>query len=276
MAVVSLPGIYLGIQKDFMVQFDRYADIERGLPSTFFFIPYKNRPGMDLEGRSAKGRAVKYDIGDIVRGSSETPCPRLRNRSARHRCLAQHGEGADERMRVSRMIDRPGHGHPHALAVLFGRLSRACWSRPAFPTTRRRATTMRSASGPERPRHSGCREQHSMSCRCTSWTRRFFLPDGWRLSEAAAFERIKEICCPCIGQTGGPSPSTGITEASGPERFWDELYIHLLEEMEKNGAWFATAREAVSWFDKRRSAVFRRVERRGAEMHIQLACPFRR
>jgi hypothetical protein len=41
-----------------------------------------------------------------------------------------------------------------------------------------------------------------------------------------------------------------------PERLWEESYLDLLQDLKSQGAWFSTAGQAVSWFRKRRSAVF--------------------
>lgn len=92
------------------------------------------------------------------------------------------------------------------------------------------------------------------------------------LSEAAAFERIKEICFHA-SENGGALTVNWHHRSVGPERFWDELYINVLGELEKSGAWFATARNAVSWFQKRRAVVFRSVERCDGGMNIKLTCP---
>jgi hypothetical protein len=41
-----------------------------------------------------------------------------------------------------------------------------------------------------------------------------------------------------------------------PERLWDTAYVRLLEQLRSNGACFLTAARTVSWFRKRRAAVF--------------------
>ncbi|MCK5277582.1 MAG: hypothetical protein KAK04_03575, partial [Cyclobacteriaceae bacterium] len=66
-AVLSLPFVYLGIAKDFMIQFSKYHEIEKGLGSTFFIVPFKKNPGKDSSGQASKWRATQYDIDDITR-----------------------------------------------------------------------------------------------------------------------------------------------------------------------------------------------------------------
>jgi hypothetical protein len=41
-----------------------------------------------------------------------------------------------------------------------------------------------------------------------------------------------------------------------PERLWSECYRDLIKDVSARGAWFATAGQAVSWFQKRRSVTF--------------------
>jgi hypothetical protein len=270
-AVASLPGIYLGIQKDVMIQFDRYAELERDLPSTFFFIPYKNRPGIDLDGCSAKGRAVKYEIGDIA--------PEVQKLLARGCEIGLHGidawhsieKAADERMQVCRMIERPDMGV---------RMHWLFFSENSPDVLQQAGFSYDSTAGYNDA--VGYRSGTTQAFRLPG-TKLYELPlhimdtallsrGRMALSEAAALERIKEICSHASDH-GGALTINWHHRSVGPERFWDDLYINLLGEMEKKGAWFATAREAISWFGKRRSVKFRRVDRCGTEMHVQLSCP---
>jgi hypothetical protein len=41
-----------------------------------------------------------------------------------------------------------------------------------------------------------------------------------------------------------------------PERLWGECYRHLIKDLTVHKPWFATARQAVSWFRKRRAVMF--------------------
>jgi hypothetical protein len=270
-AVLSLPGIYLGIQKDFMIQFDRYAEIERGLPSTFFFIPYKNRPGLDHEGRTAKGRAVKYDIGDIPE--------EVEKLSARGCEIGLHGidawhsaeRAADEKMRVGGMTHRPALGvRMHWLfysADTPGVLEGAGFS---YDSTvgYNDAVGYRAGTGQAFRLPGTTLYELPLLVMDTA----LLTPGRMGLSEIEAFERIREICAR-ISTNGGAFTINWHHRSVGPERFWDDLYIRVIEELKRSGAMFSTAQEAVSWFEKRRSVAFRNEERRDGELHVQLECP---
>ena len=41
-----------------------------------------------------------------------------------------------------------------------------------------------------------------------------------------------------------------------PERLWHRLYSDIIAELKNCGAWFASASEAVTWFEKRRAFSF--------------------
>jgi hypothetical protein len=65
-AVMSLPFVAAGVSRDPWHPFRDYAVADRGLPSTFFVIPYKNRAGVGPDGQVRPDRAVKYGVADIA------------------------------------------------------------------------------------------------------------------------------------------------------------------------------------------------------------------
>src|SRR6185503_11060583 len=64
LAVASLPLVYLRLLPDFWVPFDRYADIEGDLRSTFFLVPFADRPGRGHGGPRDPKREVPYGVAD--------------------------------------------------------------------------------------------------------------------------------------------------------------------------------------------------------------------
>jgi hypothetical protein len=65
-AAAKLPFIYLGLAKDFWYEFDRYLAIERDVDSTFFVLPFKNKPGRLASGLAPRIRASGYGAADIA------------------------------------------------------------------------------------------------------------------------------------------------------------------------------------------------------------------
>ena len=64
-ALCALPFVFLGIVPDFWQPFDDYSRIEQGLPSTYFLIPFKGRPGLGPDGAVDSSRATAYQVSDI-------------------------------------------------------------------------------------------------------------------------------------------------------------------------------------------------------------------
>jgi hypothetical protein len=59
----------------------------------------------------------------------------------------------------------------------------------------------------------------------------------------------------------------------GPERFWGEFYLRLLNDLKAVRPWFATADQVVRWFRKRRSATFERVQDAAGKFVVTVQCP---
>src|SRR5204863_7179488 len=65
-AAARLPLVHLGLAKDFWWDFDRYLELEAGLGSTFFVIPFEGDPGRSARGGAAGRRASGYGARDIA------------------------------------------------------------------------------------------------------------------------------------------------------------------------------------------------------------------
>ncbi|HEY9248150.1 MAG TPA: hypothetical protein VIO38_03420, partial [Rariglobus sp.] len=78
MAAFRLVLVHLGLAKDFWSDFgERYLELEQGLPSTFFVIPFQGRPGRTREGAAPVYRAAPYgaqDIAGTLRKLSQAGC----------------------------------------------------------------------------------------------------------------------------------------------------------------------------------------------------------
>lgn len=65
-AAAKLPLVYAGLVEDLWSKFDAYVDVDRHHPSTFFVIPFADRPGITRDGLAPPRRAARYDITDIA------------------------------------------------------------------------------------------------------------------------------------------------------------------------------------------------------------------
>jgi hypothetical protein len=69
-AAASLPFVYVGWAKDFWEPFGWYLRVEENLPATYFFIPFKRRPGDKVAARHASRRGAAYDLSDLAHSTT--------------------------------------------------------------------------------------------------------------------------------------------------------------------------------------------------------------
>jgi len=269
--VILLPLVYLGIAKDFMVQFDRYIDIERGLGSTFFIIPYKNRPGQNNGQQSSKRRAAKYDISDIV--------PEINKLTSQgvevglHGIDAWHdsGKGREELKRITDVTGESNIGvRMHWL--YYGNDSAEILDNAGFSydsTTGYNETVGYKSGTGQAFRPPGIRSLLELPLIIMDTA--LFYPAHMNLTEADAWKCTREVINNAI-RYGGVLTINWHHRSIGPERLWDDFYIELIEELKNSGVWFGTAQQIVKWFNKRRSVSFTKVSSTGDEIHIQLTC----
>src|SRR5262249_16990764 len=87
-------------------------------------------------------------------------------------------------------------------------------------------------------------------------------------------EAARQAVLPLVAEAerhGGALTINWHDRSIAPERLWDELYVDLVAELKRRAAWFPTAAQAVAWFHRRRSAVFRSVRREGASMRVTVS-----
>ena len=84
-AALKLPFVHFGLAKDFWREFDdRYLELEKGLRSTFFVIPFSDRPGNKSSGPAPSIRAARYGAQDIADTIHKLIAGRLRSWVARN------------------------------------------------------------------------------------------------------------------------------------------------------------------------------------------------
>lgn len=255
-AAFSLPFMHVGLAKDIWAQFDRYLEIERGLRSTFFVIPYRDNPGHDAQDRRPALRAARYDLSDIE--------PQLGNILASGSEVALHGinawldaaEGRNEMRRVSEVTGSSQMGvRMHWL--FFSERSASILDESGFSydstlgyneTVGYRAGTTQAF----KPLDAASLIELPLHIMDTA----LFYPRYLALSPSAARELVYRLIENAV-QVGGVLTINWHDRSIAPERLWDDFYVQLLDQLRARGAWFATATEAVKWFKKRRSAVFR-------------------
>jgi peptidoglycan/xylan/chitin deacetylase (PgdA/CDA1 family) len=255
-AVLRLPFVYLGLAKDFWLDFDRrYAELEKSLPSTFFAIPFANRPGQGAHGPAPSFRGSRYgacDIADTLKSLVAGGCE-----------VGLHGidawrdssAGQEELEEIRRWT---GHSEVGVRMhwLYYDRESAALLEEAgaAYDSTIGYNETVGYRAGTTQvyklPGTSGLLELplHVMDTA-------LFYPAYLGLSRRQASALLHRMA-DNAARFGGCITVNWHDRSTAPERLWGGCYGDLVQALKDRGAWFATAGEAVSWFRKRRSAEF--------------------
>jgi hypothetical protein len=255
LAALKLPLVHLGVATDFWYQFDHYIKVENGAASTFFVIPKKGEPGLCAEGDRPAMRAASYDAMHLA--------VNLRKLQAVGKEVGVHGidawrdaaAGKTEHEIISRLTNTGGLGvRMHWL--YFNEQSPAELERAGFSydstigyneTVGYRAGTAQVF----KPLMTPNLLELPMHIMDTA----LFFPSYLNLSPGPAQEKISTFIG-AAGRFGGVLTVNWHDRSLAPERLWDGPYRWLLAECKKRGAWFATAAQAVAWFQKRRAVRF--------------------
>jgi len=269
-AAASLPFVYLGWAKDFWEPFAWYLKVEKGLPATYYLIPFKGRSGERVPVAGASRRATAYDITDLDQWT--TVLTKEGCELGVHGIDAWHDEnkGRDELGRVAAVTGGDSVGiRMHWLlqdANTPAVLERAGY---AYDTTAGYNETI------------GYRNGTTQVFRPLGATTLLELP--MHIQDGALFyprprlgltEPEAELRCKTLiehaRRAGGALTVLWHDRSHGPERFWGDFYVTLVRTLRSTKAWFSTAGQAVSWFRKRREVRFERVEdARGSRVHLR-------
>jgi len=259
-AALKLPLVHLGICKDFWQQFDGYLKVENGRPSTFFIIPFKDRPGKPRTSAANPKRATKYDVGDV---------PEWMQRLQENGCeVALHGIDAwtdqgkakEESARIGACAGRNPIGlrmhwlyfseeSPKILDDAGFEYDSTCGYNEAVGYRAGTSQVFRPL-GVERLLELPMHIQDTA----------LFYPGRMHLREEEAWKRCERMAGRAQ-KHGGVLTLLWHDRSLAPERLWGEFYKKLLDHTESLGAWFATAEQTVAWFRKRRDIRFKGMQR---------------
>jgi hypothetical protein len=257
-AVLCLPFVYLGWAKDFWFPFDWYLEVEEGLPATYFLMPFKRRSGSKVDSKDASKRATAYDITDLTQWTSI-----LRMRGYE---IGVHGidswhdaeKGREELARIA-PDNREGQVGVRMHWLLhdqktFGILEKSGY---AYDSTLGYNETIGYRNGTTQAfRPAGAHTLLELPLHIQDGA--LFYPQRLNLTEPEAWERCAELIR--NGKTfGGVLTVLWHDRSHGPERFWGDFYVRLIEELKFLDAWFGTAGQVVGWFQKRRGVRFESV-----------------
>jgi hypothetical protein len=255
-AALKLPFVYMGFARDFWCGFeDRYLELEKGLCSTFFVIPFKNYPGRNSQGPVPAFRAARYganDIADTLKKLIAAGCE-----------VGLHGidawldssTGREEFEEIRRLTGVSEIGvrmhwlyydqqSPVALELAEAVYDSTIGYRE---TVGYRAGTTQAY----RPLQVNRLLELPLHVMDTA----LFYPDYLGLSPREAAALLGRMV-DNAAQFGGCLTINWHDRSLAPERLWYACYRDLVQDLKNRCPWFATAGQAVSWFKKRRSVVF--------------------
>jgi hypothetical protein len=255
-ALVRLPLVFLGLAPDLWRPFRDYAHADGSRPSTFFLLPFRDRPGAAPDGSTNRHRAAAYQASEI---RSE-----LATAAKRGAELGVHGIDAwrDE-----------ASGRAEIAALAGADRTRRVGVRMHWLYFDARSPQALEAAG--FAYDSTCGYNDAVGFR--AGTAQVFQLPGSRLLElpltimdSALFYparmNLREhdaaaICHDVVEHAtrfGGSVVINWHDRSLAPERLWGRFYERLLAEIEDgHRVWFATAGQAVEWFGWRRSIRFR-------------------
>lgn len=273
-AVVTLPAVYAGLLPDFWFQLDRYMEIEKGLSSTYYFIPFKRRPGkVDPAGKRPPWiRSAKYDMNDyrssierLAKGGFEVG---LHGIDAWHDTAM--GRDELEALRAITGDDEPGV-RMHWL--YFSEESPGVLSEAGFmyDSTLGYNGAVGYRSGTTQVFRS-LRDSAIFELPMNVMDSAMFYPNRMDLAEIEALSLCKSLIEKNI-RYGGVFTVNWHQRSIAPERCWDDFYHRLLGELKSLNARFITAKEAVKWFKVRRSVRFGEISSSDGTLKIRLDAP---
>ena len=269
-AAFSLPLVYFGLQDDFWLEFDRYMRIEKGLGSTFFFIPFKNCPGTRASSSAPKRRAAKYDVSQIKEQVQQL---------IEHGCeVGLHGIDAWQNpqkahVELTRIRDLTGRSEVgvrmHWLYFAEGSPKALEEAGFSYDSTFGYNDAVGFRGGTTQvfcPPTAEDLLELPMNVQDTA----MFYPSRMNLSETEALDSCKQLIR-FATTFGGALTVNWHTRSLSPERLWGDFYVRLLEEIQNHRVWFGTAREIVLWFRKRRALRFAEVEISENSFRVKIA-----
>jgi hypothetical protein len=254
-ALMSLPLVHMGLRPDFWYPLERYPEVEKEAKSTFFFIPFKDRPGDSMDGKTARYRAAQYDVcryREPIRSLTRQGCEVglhgidswRDSRKGREELDTIRGITGDDRIGV-RM---------HWLYFSDETPKRLQEAGVYYDSTLGYNDTVGFRSGTTQVfRLPGTANVFELPLHVQDTA--MLYPARMNASESEAIALCGELL-EKIKIYGGVFTLNWHDRSLAPERNWDAAYLALLGMLRERKTWFATGGEAVAWFEKRRACCF--------------------
>jgi hypothetical protein len=246
----------MGFANDFWREFDdRYLELEKGLRSTFFVIPFKNCSGKNSQGPAPKFRAARYDAQDIADSIQKLLTAGCE--------VGLHGidgwldssRGREELEEIRRLTGASEIGvRMHWL--YYDQQSPLALEKAgaAYDSTIGYNETVGYRAGTTQG-YKPLEASHLLELPLHVMDTALFYPPYLDLSPRQARILVGRMLDNAV-RFGGCITINWHDRSIAPERLWGACYRDLVQDLKSRGAWFSTAGQAISWFRKRRSVVF--------------------
>jgi len=251
-AALKLPLVQVGLARDFWRDFPTYLRLERGRPSTFFVLPFANRPGRRRGGaRAPRIRGAAYgarDVASELETLQEAGCE-----------IGLHGidawcdeAAAREEIQELTGVAKSFRGGVRMHWLYFHEDSPLILERAgaAYDSTIGYNDTIGYRAGTGQVyRPLGATKLLELPLIVMDTA--LFYPSHLNLTTAEAWKRVEAIVAQAV-RFGGCVTVNWHDRSLAPERQWGKFYGDMVRYLEAQGGWFTTAEGAVNWFRKRR------------------------
>jgi peptidoglycan/xylan/chitin deacetylase (PgdA/CDA1 family) len=256
MAALKLPFVYLGLAKDFWRGFDdQYLELENGVHSTFFMIPFSNQPGSNATGSAPAIRATRYGAGnlaDTIQKLTAAGCEVGLHGIDAWRDSSSGRQELDEIRHLTSASEVGTRMHwlyfdqqsPFTLET----------AGAAYDSTIGYNGTVGYRAGTTQV-YKPLNVSRLLELPLHVMDTALFYPSYLALSPKQAKALLKPMLDNVV-RFGGAFTVNWHDRSLAPERLWGDFYGDLIHDLKGRGAWFATAGQATSWFRKRRAAEF--------------------
>ena len=257
-AAIKLPFVYMDLAKDFWRDFDdRYMELEKGLPSTFFVIPRKGYPGKHAGGSAPALRAAHYEAQELT----DTIC-KLKGAGCE---VGLHGVDAwlnetaacNELEEIRRLTGGSEIGvRMHWLYYDNKSPVALDEAGAAYDSTIGYNETVGFRAGTTQV-YKPLEAEQLLELPMHAMDTAMFYPAYLGLSAREAKVLLDSMVDNAV-QFGGCLTVNWHDRSTAPERLWGGCYRELIQELKSRMVWFSTGGQATAWFRKRRSVVFER------------------
>ncbi len=256
----KLPLVYLGLARDFWLDFDRYLSIEGNGGATFFVVPFKGVPGRTTKGSAPSIRATGYEASDIDDRISTI----IRNGGE----IGLHGidawvdraSGQREKAQIEKVTNTDVVGvRMHWL--YFNSESPALLEKAGFSydSTVGYNETVGYRAGTTQV-YKPINASHLLELPMHVMDTALFYPAYLGLSSKEATRCVQVLIENAI-KLGGTLTFNWHDRSLAPERLWGNFYVKLIDTLKANMAWCTNAGLTVNWYKKRRLVSFHQTGR---------------